>query len=312
MTDAQYAGQQVAPDTDGRTARDWIRHRAGPLSVVMVVFVGAWYAAAVYYNTGALALNYSERGQPSIWNHKSMFRRWGDALNTQLPTLPAPHQIIADLWSRFAQSPSVPGNLWVQVGTTGWEAAIGFLVGAIIGIILAYGFVRSRFLELSLFPYVVMSQTVPILALVPALIVILGVGFTSKVIVAAYLAFYPIAVSTVKGLRSVDPLSRDLMRSYAASDMQSLVKLRMPAALPFIFTGLKIGVTASLIGAIVSEISVGSQFGIGLSIVSEASSGIYVDLWATIVAAGLLGLAFYLIVLTFERLVMRDRIQGIG
>lgn len=277
--------------------------------IVFIVIIAIWYIGAIYYNTGFLALNYTDLGKGQVWAHMSLLNQWRDALTTQAPMLPAPHQVVGNVWSRLDESPSTPGNLWVDLTTTGVEAAAGFAVGSVTAIILAYVFVRSRVLELSLFPYVVMSQTVPIIALVPALVVILGIGFKSKVIVASYLAFYPVTVSAVKGLRSVEPLSGELMRSYAASGWQTLVKLRLPASVPYVFTGLKIGVTASLIGAIVSELPVGSQSGLGVSILGASSNGLNINLWGTIVAAGLLGLLMYAIVALTERLVVGDRLR---
>ncbi len=276
---------------------------------IFVLLVGVWYIGAIYYNTGYLALNYTDIGQAHVWAHMTLLQRWGAALNSQSPMLPAPHQVVADLWSRLDESPNVPGNLWVDLVTTGAEAVLGFVVGAVVALVLAYIFVRSKILERSLFPYVVMSQTVPIMALVPAMVVVLGIGLRSKVVVAAYLAFYPITISAVKGLRSVDPLSEELMRSYAASTWQTLLKLKLPASLPYVFTGLKIGVTASLIGAIVSELPVGSQFGLGVSILSASSNGLNTALWATIIASGLLGLLLYTIVTLAERFVVRGRLS---
>jgi NitT/TauT family transport system permease protein len=290
------------------TAREKSRLPVASVAAVIVVFgliVGIWYAAAIYYNTGYLALLRSETGQLGAWNHLGLLRQWGQALNSQAPELPAPHQVLSNLWTRLTQGPSVPGNLWVDILTTTAETVPGFVVGSLVASVLAYLFVSSRILELSLFPYVVMSQTVPIIALVPAMVVILGIGFTSKVVVAAYLAFYPVTVSAVKGLRSVNPLSEELMRSYAASGRQRLLKLKLPSALPFIFTGLKIGVTASLIGAIVSELPAGSQFGLGVAILSASANGLYINLWATIVAAGILGLILFGGVTLTERLVTR-------
>jgi len=181
------------------------------------------------------------------------------------------------------------------------------VIGSIIAIVLAYLFVASRVIELALFPYAVMSQTVPVIALVPALVVILGVGYESKIAIAAYLAFYPVTVSAVKGLRSVDVTARELMRSYAASSRQVLMKLRIPAALPYVFTGLKIGATASLIGAIVSELPAGSFYGLGVAILGASSNHQNIDLWATIIASGLLGLTLYLLVVAGERAVVRRR-----
>jgi NitT/TauT family transport system permease protein len=281
---------------------------AAPVVVVFGILIGMWYIASIYYNLGALRTYYSNIGAPGVWNRMTTLQQWGAALNAQAPTLPAPHQVMANLWSRLDESDTAPFNLWADLRTTAIEAVFGFVIGSIASLILAYLFVRSRVLELSLFPYVVMSQTIPIIALVPALVVILQVGFQSKVVVAAYLTFYPVTMSAVKGLRSVDPLGEELMRSYAASGRQTFLKLRLPSSLPYLFTGLKIGITASLIGAIVSELPTGSQTGLGVSILGASSSGLTINLWATIVACGLLGLLMYGVIVATESLVVRAKV----
>jgi len=294
----------------GSRPKSRLQGRILDLAAIIGVFalvVGFWYLAAIYYNLGSLRLHYDDLGQLGYWNHLGFWRQAGAALNWSTPTLPAPHQVLANLWSRLDESPSASGNLWVDLGTTGSEAVLGFLLGSAVGIALAFAFVKSRILELSLFPYVVMSQTVPIVALVPALVVALGLGLRAKVLIAAYLAFYPVTVSAVKGLRSINPLAHELMRSYAAGAWQTYLKLRLPAALPFIFTGLKIGITASVIGAIIAELPVGSEFGFGRAIIDASTYGQNILLWATIAGCGLLGLALYLAVVGTEKLVVRNR-----
>jgi NitT/TauT family transport system permease protein len=302
------AATEALPDVSRTSSRSRGRD-AAVIAAVFAVIIGLWYLGAIYYNWGSLALHYSDLGQTAVWQHMNFIDKVRATLNQPLPTLPAPHQVFANLWSRLAEPPSSSGNLWVDFATTGTEAVLGFVLGAVLAIILAFVFVRSRILELSLFPYVVMSQTVPIVALVPALVVALGLGLRAKVLVAAYLAFYPITVSAVKGLRSVDPLAEELMRSYAASSRQVFLKLRLPSALPYIFTGLKIGITASVIGAIISELPVGSQFGFGRAIIDASQYGLNILLWSTIVASGLLGLFLYGCVVLLERVIVRTRLE---
>jgi NitT/TauT family transport system permease protein len=159
-------------------------------------------------------------------------------------------------------------------------------------------------------PYVVASQTVPIIALVPPLIVTIGLGLRSEILVSAYLAFFSITISTYKGLQSVEPLAFDLMRSYAASRRQTFLKLRLPAALPFMFTGLKIGVTASLIGAVVAELSSGSSHGLGQRLVTTTTDGLYIPLWSTIVATACLGLLLYGVLVAVEKSLVRQRAEA--
>jgi NitT/TauT family transport system permease protein len=159
-------------------------------------------------------------------------------------------------------------------------------------------------------PYVVASQTVPIVALVPAIMVSLGLGLRSEVLISAYLAFFSITISTYKGLQSVQPVAFELMRSYAASPRQVFLKLRLPAAIPFLFTGLKIGVTASLVGAIIAELPSGSPHGLGQALLNASQYSLNILLWSTVLSAALLGLVLYGAVVVAERLIVRWHVEA--
>lgn len=187
------------------------------------------------------------------------------------------------------------------------EALAGFVIGGLLGLALGTLFAHSPLLERGLVPYVVASQTVPILAIAPMVVIWLGGGWWSVAIISAYLTFFPVTINTLRGLRSPDPRAVELMRSYAASTPQIFWKLRLPAALPYIFTALKISATTSIVGAIIGELPSGVRGGLGGAILNF--NQYYVSgpakLWATIVMASLVGIAFFVIVRLAEMAALR-------
>lgn len=189
------------------------------------------------------------------------------------------------------------------------EAAIGFVAGAVIGIALAAVFVHSGLLERAFVPYVIASQTIPIVALAPMIVFAFGPNVTSVVIIATYLTFFPVTISMIRGLRSPDPRALELMRSYAASRWSVFWKVRMPASMPYLFTALKISATASIVGAIVGEGPGGIPDGLGRAIVNFNTQYITgpEKLWAAIGASALVGIAFFAIVRAAEVVTLRSR-----
>ena len=189
------------------------------------------------------------------------------------------------------------------------EAALGFLLGAGLGLFLATVFVHSRLLERAFVPYVIASQTIPIIALAPMIVFALGQGVVSVVVIATYLTFFPVTIAMIRGLRSFDPRSLELMRSYAASRAAIYWKLRLPASLPYLFTALKIAATASIVGAIIGEDTGGIQAGLGRVITTF--NQYYITgpekLWAAIFAAAILGIVFFACIRAVEMLVLRGR-----
>jgi NitT/TauT family transport system permease protein len=211
------------------------------------------------------------------------------------------------------QEQSLAGYLVGAALYTGREAALGFLFGGLLGLALAAGFVHSKLAERAFMPYVVASQTIPILALAPLIAFAFGNGVLGIVIVASYLTFFPVAIAELRGLSSPDPRALELMRSCAASRWAIFWKLRMPASLPYLFAALKVAATASIVGAIVGEGNPGgSQFGLGRSILNfnEQYTSAPEKLWAAIFAASLLGLTFFLAVRVAEGLALRGRGGG--
>jgi NitT/TauT family transport system permease protein len=191
------------------------------------------------------------------------------------------------------------------------EAAIGFVVGALLGIGLATAFVHSRLLERAFVPYVIASQTIPIVALAPMIVFAFGPNVLSVVIIATYLTFFPVTIAMIRGLRSPDPRALELMRSYAASRRAVFWKLRLPASVPYLFTALKISATASIVGAIVGEGPGQISDGLGRAIVNFNNQ--YISgpekLWAAILASALLGIVFFGLVALAERWTLRGRVR---
>ncbi len=227
-------------------------------------------------------------------------------------TMPHIHRIFA----AFGQPVTAGGPLLItSLAKASWftakEALAGFALGAVIGFAIAVLLAHSGLLERGLLPYVVASQTVPILAIAPMVVVGLGSkgvqGWQAVAVIAAYLTFFPVAVNELRGLKSVDPRSLELMRSYAAGRWAILWRLRVPASLPYLFTALKISATASVIGAIIGETPASIQGGLGGAIVNfnQYYSLEPADLWATNVACAVLGILFFLAVSITERLVLR-------
>lgn len=187
------------------------------------------------------------------------------------------------------------------------EALAGFVIGGLLGFALGVIFAHSNLLERGLLPYVVASQTVPLLAIAPMVVIWLGGNWFSVAVIAAYLTFFPVTINTLRGLRSPEPTAVELMNSYAASTWEVLWKLRVPAALPFIFVALKVSATASVVGAIIGELPSGIADGLGRVILNfnQYYATGPEKLWASILFASLTGMAFFLIIAVLEKLLVR-------
>ena len=189
------------------------------------------------------------------------------------------------------------------------EAVAGFLIGGLLGFTLGVAFAHSGLLERGLLPYVVASQTVPLLAIAPMVVIWLGGSWFSVAVIAAYLTFFPVTINTLQGLRSPEPTAVELMHSYAASPWDILWKLRVPAALPFIFTALKISATASVVGAIIGELPSGIADGLGRVILNfnQYYATGPEKLWASILFASFTGMVFFLVISLLERIFVRNQ-----
>lgn len=229
-----------------------------------------------------------------------------------LPDYKLPHlSQIAEAFMR----PTPKGPTWqvllLDAGYTLLEAVTGFTFGALVGFFFAVLFIHLPIARRGLLPFVIASQTVPIIALAPMIVVGLGqLGappWIPKASIAAYLTFFPVTINVLRGLESVDRDALALMKSYAASHLQIFTKLRLPNSTPYLFTGLKIAATASVIGAIIGELPVGSKNGIGVQIVIGSQYNTFNPgfLWATIIVAALLGILFYAVVAGAEKLIVK-------
>ena len=269
------------------------------LTVVFAVLV-AWYAAAALMNASLQRDAYANAGRTDYSTHGLI----ADSLNMERPKLPAPHQVVGELFRLvFATAPTSKRSLVYHGVITLEETLIGFLIGAALGVALAVVIVSMRWLDRSLTPWLVASQTVPIIALAPMIVVILNqfdiTGVAPKAAIAAYLSFFPITVGMVKGFRSPDPLMLDLTRTYSATKAQTFLKLRAPASAPFFFASMKIGAAAAVVGAIVAEVTKSEDGGLGARLLAGSYYGQTVQIWAALFAAaalsaalvGLIGLA---------------------
>ena len=244
-------------------------------------------------------------GAPVLWNPPF---RWAFANDLNLPHVWNIAYALGQPFQRNADQ-SLAEYLFGASLYTWREAAIGFLLGAVLGLVLATIFVHSRLMERAFVPYVIASQTIPIIALAPLIVFALGQGVFSVVIIATYLTFFPVTIAMNRGLRSFDPRSLELMRSYAASRSTIYWKLRLPASLPYLFTALKIAASASIVGAIIGEDTGGIQAGLGRVITTF--NQYYITgpekLWAAILAAALLGIVFFGCIRLVEVLILRGR-----
>ncbi|MEM6428461.1 MAG: ABC transporter permease subunit [Deinococcota bacterium] len=225
--------------------------------------------------------------------------------------VPFPHWIIRRAPGFVQKFPvSDERNVLRAVLYTSTGTLVSLALGGLLGTLLAVVFVLVRPLEQAVLPWVIASQTVPIIALVPVLLLVLGnLGITIQTsllptaLIGAYITFFPVTVGTVKGLRSVDPLALDLMTSYAASPVDVFLKLRFPAAVPFFFTSLKLGAAAALVGALVAETESNNARGLGFQILGQVQSGNVADVWLLLLTSGLLGIILVNLVGLIERLV---------
>jgi len=223
--------------------------------------------------------------------------------------LPHTYAIVGELFRRTGRDELWLAALGRNALVTGGEALAGFLMGGIAGFAIAAAFIHWPLAERGVLPYVVASQTVPILAIAPMVVVWLGTGWVSKAIIASYLTFFPVTINVLRGLRAVPPDALALMHSYGATPGQVFFKLRLPASVPYLFTALRISATASVVGAIIGELPVGSAAGLGVVIINAAQYYTFrpTNLWAAIVMAALLGMAFYFLIVEVERCVVRGQ-----
>ena len=256
----------------------------GPVAVLVLALLAIWYAATVWLNA-PMARQIAP--DPAALQGSALVAA---TMSLERPVLPAPHQVAGELWrSVFTLPPTSRRSLVYHAGVTIGATLLGFVIGAVFGILLAALIVHGRALQKSLLPWIIASQTVPILAIAPIVVVVLGSlglkGLVPKALISAYLCFFPVTIGMVKGLTSPEVMQLDLMRTYNADRWQVFAKLRWPAAIPFLFTSLKVAVAISLVGAIVAELPTGAQAGLGARLLSGSYYGQTVQIWAALFAA---------------------------
>lgn len=207
--------------------------------------------------------------------------------------LPAPSAIWEAATSGF-------GQLMYNAGITAWEALAGFVIGSAMGAVIGTAFAYSRFMARGFMPLLIAANTIPTVAIAPIIIIWFGHGIGSKIAVTAFLSFFPLALNMMKGLQSYDRVVADVFRISAASPAQTFFKMRLPTAMPYVFVGLKLNVTFSVIGAIVAEF-IQADRGLGFVIMTTYRTMAMPKLWAAMILSALLGIVFFLIVAALER-----------
>ncbi|WP_442970133.1 ABC transporter permease [Roseibium sp. FZY0029] len=261
----------------------------GPVTVVVLAIIALWYISAVALNTKFQQDIYARAGQSDVGFSQLVT----DTLFQERPVLPAPHQVLVEIWDTTVNKKiTSKRSLVYHTGITLSSTLLGFLIGTTLGILLAIGIVHSRVLDKSLMPWVISSQTIPILAIAPMIIVVLNAvgisGLLPKAMISTYLSFFPVTVGMVKGLRSPEVIHMDLMHTYSATRIQAFWKLRLPYAVPYLFTSMKIGMAASLVGAIVGELPTGAVAGLGARLLAGSYYGQTVQIWSALLMAAFL------------------------
>ena len=277
-----------------------------PILTVLLVIVALWYAGAVKMNAQWVYDQAERAGSPAPGFSELI----GLTMVQERPVLPAPHQVAAELVkSTFGMAVTSKKSLiyhgWVTISAT----VLGFLIGTTAGILLAVGIIHNKAMDLSVMPWAIASQTIPILAIAPMIIVVLnsmGVqGLIPKAIISAFLSFFPVLVGMGKGLRSADQMQLDLLSTYSASKAATFWKLRLPSSMPYLFTSLKVGIAAALVGAIVGEMPTGAVAGLGARLLSGSYYGQTVQIWAALFAAALVAASLVALVGAVERRTLR-------
>jgi len=280
-----------------------------PILTVIMAIVALWYGAAVMLNRQWTLDQAARAGQELTFTQVV-----ADTMQQERPKLPAPHQVGAELWNttgdmvlagRAFSKRSLIYHGWITLSAT----LLGFAIGTGLGILLAVGIVHNRAMDMSVMPWAIASQTIPILAIAPMIIVVLNsvgvTGLIPKAIISAYLSFFPVVVGMVAGLRSPDRMQLDLMKTWSASPAQVFRMLRWPSSMPYLFTSLKVGMAASLVGAIVGELPTGAVRGLGARLLAGSYYGQTVQIWSALFAAAILAATLVGLIGLIQRITLR-------
>ncbi len=278
---------------------------AWPILTVVISLLAIWYAGAVWMNAQWVR-DQAARAGTTV----TVSQLFIGTMNLDRPVLPAPHQVVMELWKTVVDTSitskrSLVYHAWVTLSAT----LLGFAIGTTAGVLLAVGIVHNRAMDMSVMPWAIASQTIPILAIAPMVIVVMSAigitGIVPKAMISAYLSFFPVVVGMVKGLRSPDAMQTDLLRTYNASATQTLWRLRWPASMPYFFTSLKVGVAAALVGAIVGELPTGAVAGLGARLLAGSYYGQTVQIWSALVMAALVAAALVGIIGVVQRATLK-------
>ena len=264
---------------------DTIKQKIMPIFAVVAAIGVIWYGFTVFLNSPWQIDQYKKTS--TDWTVTNLVR---DTMAHERPVLPAPHQVLTEIWNttikkKITSKRSLIYHSWITLSST----LLGFFMGTITGMVLAIFIVENRAMDKALMPWIITSQTIPILAIAPMIIVVLNAiglsGLLPKALISTYLSFFPIAVGMVKGLRSPDPMLIDLMRTYNTSRLYLFFALRLPSSVPFLFTSMKIAIAISLVGAIVGELPTGAVAGLGARLLSGSYYGQTIQIWSALVTA---------------------------
>lgn len=280
--------------------------RAAPVLVVLLALVALWYAASVWMNSAWVYDQAARAGESP-----SLMQVIPQTMAQERPLLPPPHQVAARLWEGLAGQAITSKRSLVYHGFVTFRGTMaGFALGIVLGVGLAMAIVRFRVMDMSVMPWAIISQTIPIVAIAPMILVVsnqLGIQGREvpKAIIASYLSFFPVLVSMVKGLRAPDQMQLDLLRTWGATEGQTFRKLRLPASMPYFFASLKVAVAAALVGTIVGELPTGAVEGLGARMLLGSQYGEPLITWAALFASAILAGVLILAVGLAERLANR-------
>ena len=271
--------------------------RTIPVLTIVVVIIAIWYACVVWMNA-PFEYDKAERAkiEPPVF-----YELVSKTMAQDRPVLPAPHQVAQEIYKttvlkNVTSKRSLIYHSWITLSAT----ILGFIIGTALGIALAVGIVHNKAMDKSVMPWVITSQTIPILAIAPMIIVVLNAagisGLLPKALISTYLSFFPVVVGMVKGLRSPDTAQLDLMHTYNASTSQTFWKLRWPSSMPYLFTSLKIAVAISLVGAIVGEMPTGAVAGLGARLLAGSYYGQTIQIWSALFMAAALAAVLVMLV----------------
>ena len=277
--------------------------RAAPVLTVILALVALWYAASVWMNSTWVYDQAARAGESP-----SLMQVIPQTMAQERPLLPPPHQVAARLWEGLAGQAITSKRSLVYHGFVTFRGTMaGFALGIVLGVGLAMAIVRFRVMDMSVMPWAIISQTIPIVAIAPMILVVsnqLGIQGREvpKAIIASYLSFFPVLVSMVKGLRAPDQMQLDLLKTWGASEGQTFRKLRLPASMPYFFASLKVAVAAALVGTIVGELPTGAVEGLGARMLLGSQYGEPLITWAALFASAILAGVLILAVGIVERL----------